>query len=221
MNIDQSGQNAGLFNNGAGSGYGLSFGSGSGEGIASQRAGNGSALNGLSFYTSFGNRMTILNNGWVGINTTSPTEQLSVNGGANKAGGGSWDTFSDGRLKNIGANFTHGLEAMAGIQPIHYHYKPDNSLRLPSQPEYVGVVAQQVQSAVPEAVHRDPGGYLVVNNDPIIWTMFNAIKELNQKRESEAKEKNAEIQTLKQQNDLLAERLNELEAKVEQLVAQK
>jgi uncharacterized coiled-coil protein SlyX len=44
-----------------------------------------------------------------------------------------------------------------------------------------------------------------------------AIQGLNQK----LNEKNAEIQTLKHQNDSLAERLTELEAAVKQLVAQK
>jgi hypothetical protein len=94
-------------------------------------------------------------------------------------------------------------------------------LNLPSQPEYVGVVAQQVQSVVPEAVQRNKDGYLVVNNDPIIWTMLNAIKELDQKRETEAKEKDAEIQNLQQQNNSLAERLNELETTVKLLAANK
>jgi uncharacterized protein YlxW (UPF0749 family) len=51
--------------------------------------------------------------------------------------------------------------------------------------------------------------------------MFNAIKELNRQREAEAKAKDAEIQTLKTQNDSLAERLNELEAAVKQLAAQR
>jgi hypothetical protein len=36
------------------------------------------------------------------------------------------------------------------------------------------------------------GGYLTVNNDPIIWTMLNAIKELNQKVEEKDKA-NAEL----------------------------
>ena len=161
------------------------------------------------------------NSGYVGIGTSSPDALLSVNGTADKPGGGSWSTFSDGRLKDVGAKFTDGLEALNEIQPVHYHYKSDNPLNLPSQPEYVGVVAQQVQGSVPEAVQRNKDGYLVVNNDPIIWTMLNAIKELNQKRETESKAKDAEIQTLKQQNDSLAERLNELEATVKQLVTQK
>ena len=51
-----------------------------------------------------------------------------------------------------------------------------------------------------------------------------AIQGLNQKIEETLqalKAKDDEVQTLKRQNDLLAERLNELEAAVKQLVAQK
>jgi trimeric autotransporter adhesin len=150
----------------------------------------------------------------IGIGTTNPDALLSVNGGADKPGGGSWSTFSDGRLKDVGAKFTHGLEALDQIQPVHYHYKAGNPLNLPSQPEYVGVIAQQVQSVVPEAVQRNKDGYLVVNNDPIIWTMLNAIKELDQKREIEAKEKDTEIRNLEK-------KLDELQAVVKQLAVQK
>ena len=82
LNIDQNGQNNGAFNNGSASGSCLSFGSGSGEGIASQRNGGSTASgqDGLEFYTDFINRMTILQNGNVGIGTTSPETQLEVNG---------------------------------------------------------------------------------------------------------------------------------------------
>ena len=37
--------------------------------------------------------------------------------------------------------------------------------------------AQAVQQVIPEAVTKNAQGYLMVNNDPIIWTMLNAIKE--------------------------------------------
>jgi hypothetical protein len=214
MNVDRGGLNTGTVHSNA-----LTFGVSSGEGFASKRSSGGTQYD-LEFYTSFNNRMIILNNGDVGIGTTGPDALLTVNGAADKPGGGSWSTFSDGRLKDVGVKFTDGLEALNEIQPVHYHYKADNPLNLPSQPEYVGVVAQQVQDAVPEAVQRNKDGYLVVNNDPIIWTMLNAIKELNQKRETEAMEKDAEIQTLKRQNDSLAERLNKLEAAMKQLTTQ-
>ncbi len=48
-----------------------------------------------------------------------------------------------------------------------------------------------------------------------------AIQGLNQKLEQALKAKDGQIQTLKQQNDALAERLNELEASVQELAARK
>jgi hypothetical protein len=165
----------------------------------------------LGLFTAGAQRMTITAVGNVGIGTTSPDSLLTVNGSADKPGGGSWGTFSDTRLKDIGKSFTHGLEALDCIQPVHYHYKSNNPLKLPSKPEYVGVVAQQVQQAVPEAVERNKDGYLVVNNDPIIWTMLNAIKELNQKvdeKEARIRKQDAENAELKARLDKLEQLLN-------------
>ena len=71
----------------------------------------------------------------------------------------------------------------------------------------MGVVAKQVEQAVPEAVERTEDGYLVVNNDPIMWTMFNAIKELNQKVD----EKDARIKKQDAENEALKARLDRLE----------
>jgi hypothetical protein len=59
--------------------YGLRFGVDSGEGMASKRTAGGDQY-GLDFYTAFNNRMTVANNGFVGINTTNPTRRLEVNG---------------------------------------------------------------------------------------------------------------------------------------------
>jgi hypothetical protein len=59
---------------------GIAFGGvGSGEAIASKRDAGGNRW-GLDFYTSFANRMSIRNNGNVGIGTTTPTFLLDVNG---------------------------------------------------------------------------------------------------------------------------------------------
>ena len=73
--IDSSGSNYGTID------FGVRFGLGSGEGIASQRT-TGANQYDLNFYTSFSDRMTILNNGFVGINTTSPGGQLDVESSA-------------------------------------------------------------------------------------------------------------------------------------------
>jgi hypothetical protein len=74
LNLDQLGLNDGsIF-------YGLRLGIGSGEGIGSKRTTGGNQW-GLDFYTAYANRMVILNNGFVGIGTTTPQQQLEVNGG--------------------------------------------------------------------------------------------------------------------------------------------
>jgi hypothetical protein len=122
-------------------------------------------------------RLTILNNGRVGIGTNAPDQVFSVNGDASKTGGGSWQSFSDERLKNIKGRFNSGLKAVMQLQPIRYEYKPDNALGLKSEGDHIGFGAQAVQKIIPEAVTSNANGYLMVNNDPILWTMLNAIKE--------------------------------------------
>jgi hypothetical protein len=49
--------------------------------------------------------------------------------------------------------------------------------------EQIGFEAQTVQRIIPEAVTKNNQGYLLVNNDPIMWTMLNAIKEQQQEIE--------------------------------------
>ncbi|HET9527223.1 MAG TPA: tail fiber domain-containing protein [Pyrinomonadaceae bacterium] len=122
-------------------------------------------------------RMRITSIGRVGIGTTTPDQLLSVNGDASKVGGGSWLTFSDERLKNISGGFNSGLKAVMQLQPLRYEYRPSNPAGVTSKGEHIGLSAQAVQKVIPEAVTANSDGYLMVNNDPIIFTMLNAIKE--------------------------------------------
>jgi len=140
-----------------------------------------------------GERMRITSAGDVGIGTASPDQKLSVNGDASKSGGGSWQTFSDERLKNIKGRFNSGLSAVMRLQPIRYEYKQNNAMGLVSQGEHVGFGAQALQKVIPEAVTSNAAGYLMVNNDPIIWTMLNAIKE----QQKEIAELKGEVQKLR------------------------
>jgi hypothetical protein len=116
-----------------------------------------------------------------------------VGGTASKPGGGSWTSSSDGRLKDIHRDYKRGLEEITAINPLFYNYKKDNPLELNSDKTYIGIIAQELQKVIPEAVTVDKDGYLVVNNDPIIWAMVNAIQELEQKnKDLEAAEKKIE-----------------------------
>jgi len=137
------------------------------------RFGNGDIAGAVSF-TEWA-RFT--NAGRLGIGTTTPDSPLTVNGNASKPGGGSWNVFSDIRLKNVRGTFNTGLKAVMQLQPIRYEYRSNNSLGIVSGGEHVGFSAQEVQKVIPQAVSQTEGGYLMVNNDPIIWTMLNAIKE--------------------------------------------
>ena len=124
--------------------------------------------------------LTSTNGGRVGIGTNAPDQKLSVNGDASKNGGGAWLVFSDQRLKNIRGNFNSGLKAVMQLQPVRYEYRTNNALGITSNGEHIGFAAQAVQKVIPEAVTTNSNGYLMVNNDPIIWTMLNAIKEQQQ-----------------------------------------
>jgi hypothetical protein len=150
---------------------------------------------GATSSTGFGTeRMRVLgSNGRVGIGTGSPDQVLSVNGDASKVGGGSWQSFSDERLKNIKGKFNSGLSAVMRLQPLRYEYKSDNALGLKSEGEHIGFGAQALQKVIPEAVTKSASGYLMVNNDPIMWTMLNAIKE----QQKEIAELKNEISKLK------------------------
>ena len=131
----------------------------------------------------------------VGIGTKTPDNLLTVNGSADKPGGGSWGTYSDGRLKTVNGSFSSGLGQVMQLRPIRYRYKPDNGMGIRDADEHIGVVAQEVQRVIPEAVTENNKGYLLVNNDPIIWSMVNAIKE--QQREIEQRRiENQEQKTL-------------------------
>jgi hypothetical protein len=145
--------------------------------------------------TGFGTqRMIIDASGNVGIGTSAPDLRLSVSGDADKSvGGGSWQFFSDERLKNIKGRFNSGLKAVMQLQPVRFQYKRDNALGLQSELEQVGFGAQALQKIIPEAVSKNANGYLMVNNDPILWTMLNAIKE----QQKEIAELKGQVQKLR------------------------
>src|SRR5437016_2425789 len=175
----------GVYNEGtptAGMRAGVDFRLGTTAGAKIDTINDGAGGGNIQFLTTISStdtaRMTILAaNGNVGIGTTAPDQLLSVNGDADKTGGNTWLSFSDERLKNIKGRFNLGLKAVMQLQPIRYEYLKNNALGLKSDGEHIGFGAQAVQKIIPEAVTKNSEGYLMVNGDPILWTMLNAIKE--------------------------------------------
>lgn len=118
---------------------------------------------------------------YVGINTATPDQQLSVNGNASKVGGGTWVVFSDQRLKENITPFNRGLNDIMKIQPVFYQYKKENPFEIVSSETHIGFIAQEIEKVIPEAIVRSKNhSFLSLNHDPILWTTLNAVKELNQ-----------------------------------------
>ncbi|MCK4918282.1 MAG: tail fiber domain-containing protein, partial [Candidatus Pacebacteria bacterium] len=123
-----------------------------------------------------------IQNARVGIGDSSPSYQLELStDSAAKPGTSSWTVSSDERLKDVNGDFTRGLDALSGLYPSYFNYKTDNDLGIPSDREYVGLIAQDVQSVIPEAVREGKEGFLSIESDAIFWTMLNAIKEIGLK----------------------------------------
>ena len=84
-------------------------------------------------YTSYATLMTVINNGNVGIGTTSPSQKLSVVGSINQTGAlscalstdasGTIICTSDERSKNVLGNSTYGLNQIMNITPIKFNFK--------------------------------------------------------------------------------------------------
>ncbi|WP_267402095.1 MULTISPECIES: tail fiber domain-containing protein [unclassified Chryseobacterium] len=97
-------------------------------------------------------RMILTHDGNVGIGTSTPTSLLSVNGSADKPGGGSWGTFSDRRVKKDINEFKDGLNVINQLKPVVYKYT-EKSGYTDLNKEYVGFIAQEVEKAAPYMVN--------------------------------------------------------------------
>lgn len=118
---------------------------------------------------SSANTVFYLNNGSVGVSMTD--------------GATSWSSYSDSRLKNVTGIYTTALADIAQLQPVKFTWKSDTTNK-----PCVGVIAQSVQSIVPEAIDAtklanadelgDQTEYLSVRYTELIPLMIASIQEL-------------------------------------------
>jgi hypothetical protein len=165
--------------------------------------------------TANSTRMTILENGNVGINTTAPTHRLHVIGTAGLSTGTAWTNTSDLRLKDVHGEYKIGLQEILKLKTVRFSYKKNNPLGLESDRVITGFVAQEVQQVIPEAVNIREDGYLELNVDPIHWATVNAVQELHglcqmsgeqsQELSNRVAQHDREITTLKRQVQSLKE----------------
>ena len=121
------------------------------------------------------------------------TGNLAVNGSVNfYAGGGmSWNgsqlyangtiyatgnitAFSDERLKHNVTTIDGALDLVNAMRGVRFEDKDGN--------KYVGLIAQELQPVVPEAVvMHDESGYLAVAYQNLVGVLVNAINELTER----------------------------------------
>ena len=166
--------------------------------------------------SSFGNLL---------VGSGTATSKFSVNGSADKLGGGNWATFSDARLKKDVKAYTEGLEEILAINPVTFKYNGKAQVS-DTETEFVGVIAQEMQKVSPRTVKEvetyeekwvgdDLTGnyeksnfetFLQYDGTAVTYMLVNAVQE-----------QNTTIETQKEELEVLKEEMGELKALVEKL----
>ncbi len=106
-------------------------------------------------------------NGNVGIDIVNPTQRLQVNGYVMASG---FLHASDLRLKKD-IHPAPGLAAIEKIRGVRFRWKKTNVLAN-------GVIAQEVEGILPEAVHTAPDGEMSVNYSSLIAPLIESTHEM-------------------------------------------
>lgn len=165
---------------------------------------------------SNGNIFMVAGGGKVVINGANPTGTLNVSGTAYKTGGGSWSSFSDRRLKQNIAPFSAGIELINKIKPVTFHY--NGKLGMSADPEYVGIIAQELQEVAPFMVTPTPitegenAGETFLSVDPSAFTylLINSVKS----QQTEIDALKAQVAAQQAQIDALINGMTEMKAAI-------
>jgi hypothetical protein len=89
---------------------------------------------------------------------------------------------SDLRLKDLQENLRYETWKLDYINGVRYKWN-DLGVSLGRDPNTleVGVIAQEVQAVLPEAVTTDKDGYLIVKYDRLVPLLIEVVKQLNER----------------------------------------
>lgn len=198
INVDALGANDGAIANS------LRFGLNSGEYIASKRTSGGNQY-ALDFYTNSVRRVSINNNGNVGIGTDAPAQKLHVVG--NICATGAIGSCSDVRYKNGFEPLNNALHNVLAMKGFYYYWNREQFPAMQfSEDRQLGFSAQEIEKLYPELVMTDAKGYKSVDYGRLTPVLIEALKELaaqNSKQETR-------LGVQQQQIDLLNKQVAEL-----------
>lgn len=157
----------------------------------------------------------VIQTGGAGCPANTVYFRMDLIGNAYRPGGGAWLALSDRRLKEDIADYEAGLSTLQRIRPVTYRY---NGLADTPQDgrSYVGVIAQEIQEAMPEVVHSY-GDYLSVDPSAFTYVLINSVQEQQEQIEALSADKSA----LEAEMEGLLQRMESLEAQIGQLLEQK
>ena len=84
---------------------------------------------------------------------------------------------SDERLKNIISPIEGAMDKLNTLSGVRFNWKPEYKTVHGYDGVDVGIIAQEVQSVLPEAIRQNETGYLAVRYEKIIPLLIEAIKE--------------------------------------------
>ena len=114
----------------------------------------------------------------------------SPNSGYANLNGGSYTNLSDRRFKRDITPYTHGLDTIMALRPVHFVWRADSK-------KSMGFIAQDVQKVLPEIVTSTKlkgKATLGVNYSAIIAPLVAAVQE----QQREIVELRAEVKALRQ-----------------------
>lgn len=114
------------------------------------------------------NRMTILDNGNVGIGLAVPNYKLDVVGGVNASSG--YTSVSDRRLKKNIFTIDNALEKILGLRGVEFDWKSNDE-------HEIGLIAQEVEAIEPTFVKTGANGFKAVKYSNIVALLIEAMKK--------------------------------------------
>ena len=116
-------------------------------------------------------KLTVNNDGNVGINDTTPSYQLDVNGTIRATG--DVIAYSDARVKENVKTIDNALDKVTQLRGVSYN-------KIGETEEKIGVIAQEIEKVLPQVVQEDAEGMKSVAYGNIVGVLIESIKELKQ-----------------------------------------
>ena len=128
-------------------------------------------------------------NDYNGYSSSTYNSRLHVSGNATKTSGSSWISVSDERLKSNIQVYEKGLSEILQITPKTFEFNGKAGTQVGQS--QVGIIAQEIKDVLPESINtfnkkleetdETETELYDFNQDPLVYTLLNAVKELSAK----------------------------------------